>query len=65
LNRIRFGPRVNCLVVQPFGFITACGSSEPTNDLADLEQSQIDEYNAMIAAEAKEASEAGDIGKGE
>ncbi|MCR9210480.1 MAG: hypothetical protein NXI28_19815 [bacterium] len=53
------------MLLLPLGLITACGSSEPTNDLADLDQSKIDEYNAMIAAEAKEATEAGDIGKGE
>ncbi|MCC9644740.1 hypothetical protein LOC71_20900 [Rhodopirellula sp. JC740] len=53
------------LLTLPLCLATACTSSEPTNDLADLEQSAIDEYNEMIAAEAKQSSEAGDIGKNE
>jgi len=45
--------------------VGGCGSSEPSSVADGLEQSEIDEYNAMIADEAKRSKEAGEIGANE
>ena len=41
--------------------MVGCSSSEPGSMADGLEQSQIDEYNAMIEEDAKLAMEAGEI----
>ena len=45
--------------------IFGCSPAEPTSVTDGLEQSQIDDYNAMIEEEERLAAEAGNIGAGE
>jgi hypothetical protein len=45
--------------------IGGCSTSENSSMAEGLEQSEIDKYNEMIAADEAAASEAGEIGKDE
>ncbi|MFG0287643.1 MAG: hypothetical protein ACF8CQ_05700 [Rhodopirellula sp. JB044] len=54
---------VLCTLV--FSVAIGCSSSEPTSVADGLSQEQIDDYNALVEAEARRAADAGDIGKGE